>query len=271
MKTKNINVTYIAVLATVFFAISIALSSAQTLNRPLLGPDPHSSSNQKIDKVDSLKKDRSEFVGKLQDAKQDAKESRVQLREKVKDKLQDAKNKDARKDILKSTNIERKTMLENIKNRRREILSEAKTDAGHRIKAFLKNILNRFDKTLEKFVNILERINDHVLKLKERGADTTAVDSAIEIAEELVRKANVEVDSVHSKFEEALASDNPREFINEIKNASRIAANSIKEAHRAINAAIQELKKASRNLKSAENKNVDSQSDADENDDNITE
>ena len=245
-----------AAVALLLFLGGVGVASAQTLDRPLFGPDPRSVGSER-----PLIKDR------ILEVKKDAKETQTQLRDELKTRLQNADNKDERMEILDKAMSDRHEMLDRLRDRRHEIISDARTELGRKIKGHFGSILNRLDNAIQKFASILERIDAFLAKLVEKGADVTDAEAAISIAEEAVRNASADVDAVHVLFEEATASDTPREYLDEIREATRTASESIKEAHRAINLAIQELKKAARLLRNSN----DSQSDIDSDDDNDTE
>jgi len=257
MKTMPISLATATLM--LLFAGNITVASAQTFDRPLIGPSPRAVDGQR-----PLLKD------KVLKVKEEAKETQMQFRDELKMRLQNADDKDERMKILDKTTSDRREMLDRFRDRRHEIISDARTDVGRRIKGHFENILNRLDNAIQKFASVLGRIDTHLAKLAERGADVADAETAIAIAEEAVRQASADVDAVHSIFEEATSSDTPRDHLVQIKEAARTASESIRKAHRAIKAAIQELKEAARSLGSADDDD-DSQADIDNDADNDAE
>ena len=256
---KTLHIYYITSVSLLLFALGLSVAFAQAPDRPILGPDSNSVTKQR-----PILKDR------ILEVKEEAKETQKQFRDELKTRLQNASDKDERMKILDKTISDRREMLDRFRDRRHEIISDARTDVGRRIKGHFENILNRLDNAIQKFAEVLERIDAHLAKLAERGADVADAEAAITIAEEAVRQASADVDAVHSIFEEAVSSETPRDYLGQIKEAARAASESIRKAHRAINVAIQELKKVARSLGSADDDD-DSQVDIDNNSESDTE
>lgn len=254
MKTTHISLTAGTLL--LLFVGSATIVSAQTLQvKPILAPEQRPAPNER-----PLLKDR------IIEAQGEAQETRVQLRDQLKTRLQNADDRNERKEILDSAISDRREMLDKLRDRRHEIISDARTEIGRRIKGHFENILNRLDNAVQKFASILERIDAYLAQLIERGADVTEAEAAIAIAEEAVREASADVDAIHALFEEALESDTPRDYLDKIKEAARTASESIKEAHRAVNAAVKELKEAARALRGDVTADTQTDVDSDNND-----
>ncbi len=189
--------------------------------------------------------------------KADAKASRVELKaeldaaetpEERQEILAEAKERreEMRKEALTKREEFRaraKDLRDDLKEQRRDFRVEIKTDAGKRIKGNLENVLNRVGNALETFTDILARVNNKIAELEANGADTTAVAQASLIAEDAIQDASATLEEARTLFERALTSDTPREFLEEMKSATRDAAEAVKDAHKVLKNTLSELKK----------------------------
>ena len=166
--------------------------------------------------------------------------------------LEEARQK---RDILRAGALEKreefkmraKTLRTDLKAGRNELIAEIKTESGNRIKAQLEGILNRIGGALENFTNLLDRVHNKIAELEANDIDTTDASSAADIAEQTIQAAVVTLNEARGAFTRALESDNPRDYIDELKTVVRTAAEGVKDAHRALKEATKELKELSSN------------------------
>ncbi|MBL4644285.1 MAG: hypothetical protein JKX80_00275 [Candidatus Pacebacteria bacterium] len=214
---------------------------------------------------------RSDFREEAQGERGEIRDDAKIRRDEIKAELDAADTPEARKEILKAARKERdemrkdalekreefrgraKDLRSDLKEHRKEFRSEIKTEVGQRIKAHLEGILNRVSNALEKFTDILDRVNNKLAELEANGVDTTDATRAAAIAEQAIQDASSTLADARTVFERALASDNPREFIDEMKAAVRTATEAVKDAHKALKDALKELRELIRSNNDADN------------------
>jgi len=233
--------------------------------------------------IRDLKEKRDEFRGELLEKRDnfrdravetrdgfrdEAKDNRAELRSnaeankaEIKAELEKAETPEERQAILEAARQQRdemrkealgkrdefrdraKEMRSNLKDQRDKFKADIKTEAGERIKGHLEGIMNRIANALEGFTSILDRVNNKLAELEANGADTIAAARASAAAEQAIQDASATLAEARALFQRVLESEAPREHVEEMKAAVRSASESVKDAHKALKTAIEELKK----------------------------
>lgn len=187
-------------------------------------------------------------------------------RAEVKAQLDAAETEEERQAILEEARAERDAMREaalekraefraraatvrdELRENRVEFHAEVRTEAGTRIKGNLENILDRIGGALDKFVGLLERINNKIAELEANGVDTAAATAASAQAEVSIDTAADALARARAAFEVMLESETPRDHLEDVKTATRAAGEATKEAHRTLRGALDELKSLIRSI-----------------------
>jgi len=172
--------------------------------------------------LDDLKEKRDEFRARAIETREtfrtENKEEREEMREEAQEQraalkaaLEAAETPEERQAILAEARAERDAMREEalakreegrerakemrseLKEHQKEFRVKAKTEVGNRIQAHLEGILKHIGKTLEKFSNILDRINNKIAELEANGADTANASIASATAEQAIADASAEL------------------------------------------------------------------------------
>lgn len=98
----------------------------------------------------------------------------------------------------------------------------------------LGNIVHRLNAALERFNNLIARIESRIEKLQEREIDTESVEASLEISVRLVAGAEADIQALERLIESVSDSDDAESVRAEIRAAVRKAIESIKAAHRGL-------------------------------------
>lgn len=140
---------------------------------------------------------------------------------------------------IASTTKERKDELKTRFEERRERIAAS---AKERAKAHMGRVVKRLEAAVERFLKLAERIASRIEKLSAAGIDMTKAKELLATAEAKIAEADRAVATLKSAIDAALAGENPREVFAEVKEKVRLAIEAVKEAHRALVAAIREVK-----------------------------
>lgn len=159
-----------------------------------------------------------------------------------------------------TTPQEKQAVLENARKDRAEFRMQVKTDATEMRAGFkagwkdvrasareliadrFSTIMHRLVNALERFDQILARIDSRIEKLRAGGVDVSAAVSASATASASIDSASAAVADAKLAIETAASSETPREHIREVRAAVRAAVETVKAAHQALKDALRVLK-----------------------------
>lgn len=135
------------------------------------------------------------------------------------------------------------TFSSTTKERREELRERGIDNASDRIIANLKRFIAVIEAGADRLTTIIERIESRMIKLEERGVDTSVAESHLDDAKESLRAVFVKIGDIKGEVESA-TSDNAREVLQKIRELLRAAKDDLKSAGTSIREAVQALKDA---------------------------
>lgn len=155
-----------------------------------------------------------------------------------------------------SSSAQRRTILQTAKEKRQDALEERKTTATA-LKTDLKRsmrertdiVKTRYLVALRQFDDLTDRIQSRIEKLNALGADTSAVQSALEAAKEAAAAGKADVQALSDIVSQMTDGSDVAAVRAQIEAASKKANASIKAAHAAFETASKQLMELSRALK----------------------
>ncbi|RJR12779.1 hypothetical protein C4585_03230 [Candidatus Parcubacteria bacterium] len=172
-------------------------------------------------------------------------DQRKDLKEKAKGELKTLKQEG--REMWKDAKTEWKTASsgperrEALKEERKEMKANMKERLQVLFRTHLGNAVNRMNAAIQHFENFTERIESRIEKLKERGIVTTSIEAKLDLAVDAVAKADADVSAFASIASSTPDESTAEEVKSEIRAALNKAKDSIRAAHRALIATVQEL------------------------------
>lgn len=211
-----------------------------------------------------LREDRMEFKAGAEEARQGIREDRrefmkdtlmerKEMHVDVKAALEAATTPEERQAILKNAREDRaafrvrvkadaEVLRADFKERRGGIRDERRELVGEHLSAVMRRLVN----ALERFDQILARIDARIEKLRAEGGDVAAAIAASATASASIDAASSAVANAHASIEVAATADTPREHIDAVRAAVRAAIDAVKAAHRALKDALMAIKDLAR-------------------------
>ena len=143
----------------------------------------------------------------------------------------------ARRDV--HARFEAKT--EELRERPADIAERLRERVSDRAHNAVTRIMRRLENAITHFANMLARVESRLAKLSAAGAATAEAEAKAAEAQAEIEVAAEAVADAQIVFERVANSDNPREHVDEVKEAVRSAISAIKEAHAAVMEAVRAL------------------------------
>ena len=148
---------------------------------------------------------------------------------------------DARKDRAEfhmQVKTDAETMRASFKDQRGEVRDARRAQ----IAEHLSMVMHRLVNALERFDQILSRIDSRIEKLQSEGVDVSTALSASASASVSIDAAHVAVADAEAAIETAAHSETPRDHIEEVRVAVRAAVDAVKAAHEALKETLRAIK-----------------------------
>ena len=144
-----------------------------------------------------------------------------------------------------ATPLSRKQIVtEKVASRQAEIRSKISAVRRERIRNYFGKMVVRIEATIERLQILIDRIETRIAKIKEGDEEinTTEVEITVTDAKETLEKAKTELDNLKTNLEDMLASDNPRDNFQDVRNSLKTVIGYIREAHKSLAIAIGNIK-----------------------------
>lgn len=163
--------------------------------------------------------------------------SSVPVREKI-DNLQE-RIQDKRETIQETIDAKRAQLASSTKERR----DEARDRAKERILMIAGKIAERLQAAVDRYNGMVERIESHIDKLKDRGVNTTEMEAKLAVAVDEISDAQDSVDALIVALETSVDDDaTVKENFARVRDLIKETTEQLKEAHRALVEVIVSLK-----------------------------
>ena len=132
-----------------------------------------------------------------------------------------------------------------VDSRREAVKARLAESAQERLGEFVSRMTERMNTALDRLDDVAERVASRIGKIEEVvGTELTEARMALDEATGLIDDARDDVAYLRSLTVEALASDDPKARMEEVREAAKIAKDSIVEVHRALRDAIVLIKES---------------------------
>jgi signal transduction histidine kinase len=170
-------------------------------------------------------------------------EAKIQ-RTKVRTEVKAAQTPEERKAIMDTARDARAE----VRGENKELRAEFKANAQDRLKAKLAHIKTRLNVALERLTLLTERIQNYIDKKGAAGADVSLAQDILDESVDAQVRASVQVVEVGAIIDRILASDTPKEGMDELRTAVKEATEAIRQANNGMKEAI----RAARAIKNTE-------------------
>lgn len=156
-----------------------------------------------------------------------------------------------RSDLVEERQESRAEAIENrdaVRADRQAALTEIRQQ---RVLNLAANISNRMEAAISRLFNIVERTEGRIAKLKLAGVDTTAAESKLREAAQLLASARAGLTNIDTLVSEATSSPEPKSAWQNVRNVYKETGTQIRASHQALRETIALLKQA---LNQAENR-----------------
>ena len=144
-----------------------------------------------------------------------------------------------------STTDRREAVAENIAERqtaRSERQAALSAERQQRVLNLSANLSNRLDAAINRFYNIIARIESRIGKLKAAGMDTTAAEAELRTAAGHLANAKVSLSTIDTRVQEATTSTEPQNRWMVVRETYQAAGTSIRACHQSLRATVSLLK-----------------------------
>lgn len=159
----------------------------------------------------------------------------------MQERIQDADTPEERKALLEEAQAEFGQKREELQEQREEMrgaLEEAKDEmvrrAQERAAERVRNMVRRLSAAGDRLTKIADRIAERIAVLTEEGSDMTEASTALAIAEEKIADAQEAVAAITALLEEALASETPRDYLDDLRDTTKSGNEAVQAAHEAL-------------------------------------
>lgn len=168
---------------------------------------------------------------------EDLKEQKMDVRADMKANLKTATSGPMRKDVLQKG----KAQLEELRGQQKDAIGSMKERLQNLFRTHLGAAISRLNNATDRFDGFIARIESRIVKMQERGIDTSSAEASLEAAEGLVTIAKDNVSALSSLVSSVNDTDDPEAVRAEIRATLKTAMESVKAAHRALIAVVKEL------------------------------
>jgi len=128
----------------------------------------------------------------------------------------------------------RKEIMERVREKKATRSAALAEFRKERIRHFFNLISLRIEATISRLERIIARIESRIAKIEAEntGINTTSIKNDVQKAKDLVAEANVSLEALKSNLEVALASEQPKDSFDVIKEGLKDIRDKLKEAHR---------------------------------------
>jgi hemerythrin superfamily protein len=166
----------------------------------------------------------------LRDQRAEVEAWRTQAREEFRTALE------ARREQLETRLEEHRVERE---QRREELKARLSEEAQERLGGYAERMAERMNTILDHLTSIADRIASRIEKLEtEHGVDLFEASDALDEAYELIDTAKEDVAKLVALVDDALTSDDPKAYMDEVREAAGVAKESIRAVHRALSDAV---------------------------------
>lgn len=149
-----------------------------------------------------------------------------------------ASSTEARREMLKEKLMERREHFASSTALRKAMLDE---NVKERVMNRVENAGRLLQAMLERLGGLSDRIQARIDTLEAAGVDASAAQAELDEAQDAIEAAADAVAEVKTAFDEAFASETPRENMGAVKTAAEEAKAAIRAAHKALMEAVQAL------------------------------
>jgi len=206
------------------------------------------SAEEVTDSSNRLREIKQEFRDSQMDTRQDIIEKRVELRTENREEFETIRDNDS------LTPEERREALKTQMENRRGDLSSIRQD---RINAFATRVAHRLEVAIVRVETLADRLERRLDILKEKGKDITSASKLVDEARTAISDAKVSLADFQSKVAELSSSENPKDLIAGVREASKNTIEQIRTAHTKVVEAIKSVRGSS------DTKDEDSDNDSD--------
>lgn len=172
-------------------------------------------------------------------------DAKMELKERTEDELKTLKREGV--GIRNDTKMEWKTASSG--SERREVVKEGRAEMKANLKERLQvlfrthlgNAVNRMNIAIQHFENLVDRIEARIGKLKERGIATTSIEAKLDVAVDDIASAKADIAAFSSIASSTTDQSSAEDVKAQLRASLNKARESIKAAHRALVATVQEL------------------------------
>lgn len=181
----------------------------------------------------NVRENKEELLEQFDGDKEALKAHLMEEREAMKSELQ-AKRDSFRADF-EAKRDERKA---NLQEKRQALRDEAKNRAGARIE----RLVNRMQTAIDRFAQIALRVESRIDTLEEDGVDVGGARDALADAQAEIDDLRNDAEFVMTVADDVFSSENPRERIQEIRDAIAVVKEGMKTVQQALRDAVSEIK-----------------------------
>ena len=178
------------------------------------------------------------FGHKMRGVSVEGKEALKALREETKERLENATTDEEREVIKKDAKTQHEALRAQFKTERADSRPERRGDIGSRVE----RIMKRLNSATEHLTNLGGRVQNFLNEKSAAGVDTTAAQNKLNEANTKLGEAKAAIIVAQSVIDRILASDNPSDHKDEVREAVRNSISEIKETHKAIREAVRATK-----------------------------
>lgn len=199
------------------------------------------------EKIQNAQDKRADIKNAITNVREDAKEKRMDLQRASKDKIRAATSSDAKRDVVKDTRQNAKTIIE----ARRASTTPLKQELKELTRKHFAVSIQRFSIAIKQFDNLAQRIQSRIDKIKSTGIDTSSVEAALAAARSAIETARADAKAVSDIVAQVKDTGNARDVRREIETAVKKASANVKAAHKALSDAARALAGLGRTQKGA--------------------
>jgi len=183
----------------------------------------------------AMQQARTERFNMLTAQRQERSNLRTQNRDELKQTLE------SRREEMQQKIEARRAQMQQHREERRTRLAQAVQD---RLGKYITRTADRMDAALDRLAQIADRIGERVDTFEANGADLTDARAALQDAYGLIDVARSDVSELKDVATQVLASETPKELSGDIRDAAKLAKDSIIAVHGALKDAVVAIKAA---------------------------
>lgn len=191
----------------------------------------------KEDRNDTIKEERQELQGDIKTIRTTAGTTtpagRAEVRNEIRDRVETGRAE------MEEERTEARAQIE---EKRQEIQSEVEKRRMEQIGKIATVLGKRHEAAYKRLVTIRERIASRIEEMKEKGADTTAAQTALTSADASLALSKTEVDSLLTAIAAATSEGATREALARVRTQAEVTASVIRGAHARLVEAVAALK-----------------------------